>query len=175
MNVAQSTNKSGFPKWTQPRRWNPFSDFAFDRKYEIRILKSKSRFPNRTQPEIYVFGFFFFFLPFDWEIRKRVWKTVLKNSGLARARISSKKKTAVHENSFANPFSDFTIERQKGNPWNPDVNFLIEIHPEDGFLGGEIRSDAFDCKIRNPDFPIERVIGSWQHFTSNMEPLDYAR
>ena len=46
---------------------------------------------------------------------------------------------AVHENSFANPFSDFQIERQKGNPKNPDLDFLIEIHPEDGFLGGEIR------------------------------------
>ena len=42
---------------------------------------------------------------------KRVWKTVLENSGLARARIISKKKTPVHENSFANPFSHFTIER----------------------------------------------------------------
>ena len=41
------------------------------------------------------------FLPFDWEIRKRIWKTVLKNSGLARACIiSSKKKTAVYENSL---------------------------------------------------------------------------
>ena len=35
----------------------------------------------------------------------------MKNSGLARARIISKKKTAVHEDSFANPFSDFLIER----------------------------------------------------------------
>ena len=52
--------------------------------------------------EISFFGFSF--LPFDWEIRKRIWKTVLKNSGLARARIISKKKTAVHANSFANPF-----------------------------------------------------------------------
>ena len=58
--------------------------------------------------EISVFGFSF--LPFDWEIRKRVWKTVLKNSGLERARILSKKKTTVHENSFAKPFSDFPIE-----------------------------------------------------------------
>ena len=33
------------------------------------------------------------------------------NSGLVRARITSKNKTAVHENSFANPFSDFPIER----------------------------------------------------------------
>ena len=28
---------------------------------------------------------------------------------------------------------------KKGNPKNPDFDFLIEIHPEDGFLGGEIR------------------------------------
>ena len=52
------------------------------------------------------------FLPFDWEIRKSIWKTVLKNSGLVRACIiSSKKKTAVYENSFADPLSDFPIER----------------------------------------------------------------
>ena len=30
--------------------WNPFSDFVFDCKSEIRILKSKSRFPNRMHP-----------------------------------------------------------------------------------------------------------------------------
>ena len=30
------------------RRWNQFSDFAFGCKYEIWILKAKSRFPNRT-------------------------------------------------------------------------------------------------------------------------------
>ena len=57
--------------------------------------------------------FFFFglsFLPFEWEIQKRIWKTVFTNSGLACARIISKKKTAVHENGFANPFSDFPIE-----------------------------------------------------------------
>ena len=69
---------------------------------------------------------------------KKDLKTVLKNSGLARARLLSKKKNTVHENSFANPFSDFAIERWKGNPWNPDLDFLIEIHPEDGFLRGEI-------------------------------------
>ena len=28
---------------------------------------------------------------------------------------------------------------KKGNPKYPDLDFLIEIHPEDGFLGGEIR------------------------------------
>ena len=36
---------------------------------------------------------------------------LFNNSGLARARIISKKKTAVHKDSFANPFSDFLIER----------------------------------------------------------------
>ena len=33
------------------QHWNPFSDFSFDCKTEIRILKSKSRFPNRTHPK----------------------------------------------------------------------------------------------------------------------------
>ena len=32
------------------QRWNPFSDFTFDCKSETRILKSKSRFTNRTHP-----------------------------------------------------------------------------------------------------------------------------
>ena len=85
-------------------------------KSGFRFSKSGFRISNRTRnpktdfnAKISVFGFSF--LPFDWEIRKRIWKTVLKNSGLARARIISKKKAAVHENSFANPFSDFPIER----------------------------------------------------------------
>ena len=33
------------------QRWNLFSDFAFNFKSEIRILKSKSRFPTRRQRE----------------------------------------------------------------------------------------------------------------------------
>ena len=54
--------------------------------------------------------------------------------------IISKKKTAVHENSFANPvFRISQSNDKKGNPKNPELDFLIEIHPEDGFLGGEIR------------------------------------
>ena len=32
------------------QRWNPFSDFAFDCKSEILILKSKTKFPNQTHP-----------------------------------------------------------------------------------------------------------------------------
>ena len=52
--ISKSNGKNENPKtdisaWSQ--RWNPFSDFAFDCKSEIRILQSKSRFPNRTHPE----------------------------------------------------------------------------------------------------------------------------
>ena len=35
------------------QHWNPFSDFTFDCKSEIQILKSKSRFPNPTHPYSY--------------------------------------------------------------------------------------------------------------------------
>ena len=47
--ISQSNGKMKIQKQTsQP--WNPFSDFAFDCKSEIRILKSYSRFPTRTHP-----------------------------------------------------------------------------------------------------------------------------
>ena len=43
----------------------------------------------------------------------------------------------------------------------PDLDFLIEIHPEDGFLGGEIRvrlgNADLDFENLNPDFSIERT------------------
>ena len=47
----------------------------------------------------------------------------------------------------------------------PDLDFPIEIHPEDGFLGGEIRfrisrsigKSDLDMEHLNPDFPIERM------------------
>ena len=51
--ISQSNGKKEIQKQIS-QRWNPFSDFAFDCKSEIRILKSKSRFPNRTHPK---FGF----------------------------------------------------------------------------------------------------------------------
>ena len=42
------------------------------------------------------------------------------------------------------------LNDKKGNPKNPDLDFLIEFLPEDGFLEGEIPfSDfAFDWEIR---------------------------
>ena len=48
----------GFLHWNPPRgrisrRWNPFSDFAFDCKIQNPDFKSKSWFSNRTQPLMY--------------------------------------------------------------------------------------------------------------------------
>ena len=53
------------------------------------------------------------------------------------------------------------------------MDFLIEIHPEDGFLGGEIRfwisrsnlgNPDLDFENLNPDFPIERTLRSFFKF-----------
>ena len=80
-----------------------------DFKVQISDLQSNAKSENVFQRQ----NFFFFglsFLPFEWEIQKRIWKTVFTNSGLACACIISKKKTAVQENGFANPFPDFPIE-----------------------------------------------------------------
>ena len=90
--------------------------------------KSEKRFQSWDHAEISVFGFSF--LTFNWEIQNRI-----KNSGLERPHIINKKNPVLQENSSTNPFSDFPIE----NPWNADLNFLIEIHHKDGFLRGEIR------------------------------------
>ena len=47
--VSQSNGKKKIQKHIS-QHWNPFSDFAFDNKSEMRILNSKSRFLNRKQP-----------------------------------------------------------------------------------------------------------------------------
>ena len=43
---------------------------------------------------------------------------------------------------------------KKGNPKNPDLDFLIEIHPEDGFRV-RLGNPDLDFENLNPDFPIE--------------------
>ena len=110
---------------------NPHFGFAIDCKIRKRISTLRC-----------------LFLDFLWEIWKRIWKTVLKNSGLARARIISKKKTAVHKNNFADPFFDFPIERWIGNPWNPDSDFLIEILPMTGEIYFRISRSIAKSEIR---------------------------
>ena len=47
--LSQSHGKKEIQKQIS-QHWNPLSDFAFDCKSEIQILKSKSRFPNRRHP-----------------------------------------------------------------------------------------------------------------------------
>ena len=47
--ISQSHGKKEIQKQIF-QHWNPLWDFAFDCKSEIRILKSKSRFPNPTHP-----------------------------------------------------------------------------------------------------------------------------
>ena len=55
LRISQSNGKNENPKTSQ--RWNPFSDFAFVCKSEIRILKSNSRFPNRSHPYTYTYAY----------------------------------------------------------------------------------------------------------------------
>ena len=45
--ISQSNGKNEIQKLIS-QRWNPVLNFAFDCKSEIRILRPKSRFPNRT-------------------------------------------------------------------------------------------------------------------------------
>ena len=57
-----------------------------------------------------------FFLLFNWEIWKRICKTILESSGLHFANYACEWKTAVLKDSFSNPFSDLPIEGWKENP-----------------------------------------------------------
>ena len=50
-------------------------------------------------------------LPFDWEIRKRICKTILVNIGFLFTNYACACKTAVLKDSFPNRFSDFPIEQ----------------------------------------------------------------
>ena len=112
--------------------------------------------------QLLLFGFSF--LPFDWEICKRIRKIVLKNSGLACARIISKKKTAVHENSFANPFFGFPSRTVKRKSMKSGFGFLLKSTLRTDF--SEVKSVfGFRIRLQNPksgfqnlnlDFPIER-------------------
>lgn len=63
------------------------------------------------------------------------------------------KKTTVYEHSFANLFSDLPQKNgNEGIPWNPDLDFLIEIHLDDGFLS--IFGFSVLLQNANPGFKI---------------------
>ena len=80
--------------------------------FHLREIRPQGRFQLRNPNP----HFMDFFLPFDWEIRKRICKTILVNGGLLFANYACACETAVLKGSFSNPFSDFPIERQKENP-----------------------------------------------------------
>ena len=84
--------------------------------FRISDLQSIAKSETDLIAEISVLRFHFFrvFFGGGWGGRKSdkgIDKQFLTNSRLTHARIISKKKTSVHENSFANPFLDFPIER----------------------------------------------------------------
>ena len=114
------------------RLGNPDLDFQnlnldFPIEHEIRKRISPPRNPSSGWISIKKSksGFFGFpFLSFDWEIRKRICKTVLVNSGLLFTNYACACKTAVPKDSFSNPFLDFPIEQQKGKSKKSGFGFL---------------------------------------------------
>ena len=82
----------------------------------------------------------FSFLPFAWEIRKRIYKTMLVNSGLLFANYACACKTTVLKNFFSNSFSDFPKRRKERKSKNRylcgKIRFRISrsiANPKSGF------------------------------------------
>ena len=87
-------------------------DFPIEREIRKRISPPRNPSSGWISIKKSKSGFFGFpFLSFDWEIRKRICKTVLVNSGFLFTNYACACKTAVPKDSFSNPFSDFPIER----------------------------------------------------------------
>ena len=83
--------------WFWNRTRNPKTDFISEKS----VLRVKG----------WIRISWIFFLPLDWEIRKRICKTILVNSGLLFANYACTCKTAVLKGSLSNPFSDLPIEQ----------------------------------------------------------------
>ena len=99
----RSIGKSGFRFWNLDlgfcnESWNGF---------HLREICPRGQFQLRNPNP----NFMDFFLLFDWEIWKRIYKTVLFNSGLLFANFACTYKTAVLKDSFSYPFADFSFEQ----------------------------------------------------------------
>ena len=153
----RSIGKFGF------RFWNP--DFGFcnrTRNPKTDFTSEKSVLRVDFNWEIQIRISWISFLPFDWEIRKKICKTVLVNSALLFANYACACKTAVLKNSFSNPFADFPDERQKWKSKNRYISVEIRFR-----ILRSIANPKSGFKNLNPDFPIERTLSSVHLFQSN--------
>ena len=83
-------------------------DFPIEREIRKRISPPRNPSSGWISIKKSKSGFFGFpFLSFDWEIRKRICKTVLMNSGLLFTNYACACKTAVRKDSFAKSFFGF--------------------------------------------------------------------
>ena len=124
-------------------------DFPIERKIRKQISPPRNPSSRWFQIKKSKSGFFgFTFLSFDWEIRERICKTILVNSGVLFTNYACACKTAVPKDSFSNPFRTVKrkIQKQIFQRWNPFSGF------------------AFDCKSEI------RILKSKSRFPNRMHP-----
>ena len=118
------------------------------------------KIPISTLRSCWDICFGFPFLPFDWEIWKRIWKTVLKNSGLVHACIINKKNTLLLQILFRISQWNGKKEIQEIPIW---ISYLKSTLRTDfsevkSVFGFRVRLQNLKSKFQNQhlDFPIER-------------------
>ena len=105
-------------------------DFAFEREIRNRVSLFRNPSSGWFSIKESKSGFHGFpSLPYDWEIRKRICKTILLNGGLLFANYGCACKTAVLENSFSNSFSDFpkNWKERKSKHRYPSIEIRFRI------------------------------------------------
>ena len=142
-----SIGKSGFCNRTR----NPKTDFTLE--------KSVLRVDFNLEIQIRIS--WISFLPFDWEIRKRICKTVLVNSGLLFANYVCACKTVVLKDSISNPFSDF-----QSNGKNENLKTDISALTNPGVFRVRLQ-----IRNLNPHFPIECTLRFASKFVSFILPV----
>ena len=143
-----SIGKSGFCNRTR----NPKTDFTLE--------KSVLRVDFNLEIQIRIS--WISFLPFDWEIRKRICKTVLVNSGLLFANYVCACKTVVLKDSISNPFSDF-----QSNGKNENLKTDISALTNPGVFRVRLQ-----IRNLNPHFPIECTLRFASKFVSFILPAE---
>ena len=127
------------------RTGNPKTDFTFE----------KSVFGVDFNQETQIRFHGFPSLPFDWDIRKRICKTILLNSGLLFVDFACACKTAVLKNCFSNPFSDYAKNRKEKKSQKRYLSVAIRFR-----ISRSIANPK--CRFYNltPDFPFERGLSN---------------